>query len=268
MKDKLYPFDISRLLYTRGRNVFGFAIIFSPDAFYQKGILYELSKILFENNIGILYISFTRNSPDTDMGILLFLDLTDSSISVKETKKLLASVKHVKNVYIIEPFEDIIVDTFFFPITLLGERAIILRKPFFESFISEVQKKMGRGGSAVLYHIGYYIGSHVYDSHKRIIGNDPQKILNFGKIIYKNVGYGIMKELKIKKEGIITLKILNNFECEINKNLNLENKESHFMRGILAGWFEKYLGKKVMVKETKCIARGDDYCEYYITTIE
>jgi len=51
------------------------------------------------------------------------------------------------------------------------------------------------------------------------------------------------------------------FECRLFKGR--KNKpNSHFMRGILAGILEELFGVKIKVKEEKCVAMGDPYCEF------
>ncbi len=264
----MIPFEISRLLYVKNRKVFGYAMVFSPEAFYEKGILYSLTKMLYENNIVILYLSFANSSPKKDNGLLLFLDISDSTLQKDEIKRKIESLKYVKKVELIEPLNDIIVDSFFFPPTVLNDRIIVFRKPFFESFIAEIQKRMGTGGSAILFHIGYYIGYKVFDSHLNIVGKDREKLRRFGYVIFKNVGYGIIKEYKYIDRKYAILHIYRNFECEINRELSKKDYQSHFVRGLLTGWFERYFEKKVAVTETKCIAKGDSFCEFHISVEE
>ncbi len=56
------------------------------------------------------------------------------------------------------------------------------------------------------------------------------------------------------------------WECEIQKSI-VDKPASNFVRGLLAGFFKKLLGKEVVVKETKCIALGDPYCQFEINIV-
>lgn len=39
---------------------------------------------------------------------------------------------------------------------------------------------------------------------------------------------------------------------------------SHLVRGMMAGWFTAFFGRKLVAIETKCIVRGDLYCQFRI----
>ncbi|HIH98147.1 MAG TPA: hypothetical protein HA346_03970 [Thermoplasmata archaeon] len=53
----------------------------------------------------------------------------------------------------------------------------------------------------------------------------------------------------------------------------INNKEKsiepvcHYMAGLMAGIYAAYIGKPCESKETKCVAKGDEYCEFVITVI-
>ena len=60
------------------------------------------------------------------------------------------------------------------------------------------------------------------------------------------------------------VKVWNNIECSLGKKKNVKKPFSHWLRGLLAGFGTRFFGKKVSVIETKCIAKGDPYCEFVI----
>ena len=56
------------------------------------------------------------------------------------------------------------------------------------------------------------------------------------------------------------------WECEIQKGL-VDKPASYLLRGILTGFFESLLRKKVLVNETRCVAVGDPYCQFEINIL-
>ncbi|MGB9718225.1 MAG: V4R domain-containing protein [Thermoproteota archaeon] len=64
------------------------------------------------------------------------------------------------------------------------------------------------------------------------------------------------------EKGEAEVRIYQSFECETGKGS--ETPYGHFIRGVLAGFFSNIFEKDVKAVETKCIARGDPYCEHMV----
>ena len=75
----------------------------------------------------------------------------------------------------------------------------------------------------------------------------------------------LFKDYSIKFFSLISnaasIKIYDSFECE---NVKSDKPVSHFLRGILGGILFTIFRKEVTVYETKCIAKGDPYCEFEV----
>lgn len=54
--------------------------------------------------------------------------------------------------------------------------------------------------------------------------------------------------------------IYENFECQLCSKS--AKPYSHFIRGILAEFFNRLMNRGLIVFETKCIAKGDSYCKF------
>ena len=63
------------------------------------------------------------------------------------------------------------------------------------------------------------------------------------------------------------MRLHGNFECTpfIGKK---DRPVSHLIRGGLAGVFKEAYGRDFRVREVKCIAKGDEYCEFIIEPVE
>lgn len=78
------------------------------------------------------------------------------------------------------------------------------------------------------------------------------------------MGFGEIKISEYKMdEGVIGFRIPNSSVCTPLKNLG--KNMGAFPEGVIAGTAELFIGPKSNCKETKCVAKGDEYCEYVVT---
>ena len=56
--------------------------------------------------------------------------------------------------------------------------------------------------------------------------------------------------------------VYDSFECELFRGS--DRPRSNLVRGMIAGWATELFKRKVSVKEVKCIAKDDPYCEFVI----
>jgi len=184
--------------------------------------------------------------------------LDDCMVVLAEDLRELVRELRDRNVTIVS--EEEVVD-FFFPVTFLGKRAIILSKRFYETLIKRLSEKLGPGYSAILYYIGAEIGRHLCEAHAEALGSDLDGLIKILRGMFSCLGLG---RLNVDlRAGKAIVKVYDSFECELFE----EGPSSHFVRGLLAGWISAMFGVDVsQVKsfEVKCIAKGDPYCEIVI----
>jgi predicted hydrocarbon binding protein len=65
------------------------------------------------------------------------------------------------------------------------------------------------------------------------------------------------------ENGVIRIRIENSPVCTRFKNSGKEM--GAFMEGVIQGTMGIYFGPKSNCKEVKCVAKGDEYCEYLVT---
>jgi predicted hydrocarbon binding protein len=186
--------------------------------------------------------------------------------------KELRLVNEVKKVQTIRPIsDDTIVDDSHFPPLIMGERALIMSRWFYESFIQGGYTKFGNIFSSWLYVIGSMIGKNAFRFHlqrcyKQYDCSESEGIsamIKFATTLFKYLGFGILKIEKLdldKNEAIV--RVHHSFECELFK----ENRKvsSHFVRGLLAGWFSELCGKELFAEEFECIAKDNEFCRFRI----
>jgi predicted hydrocarbon binding protein len=79
-------------------------------------------------------------------------------------------------------------------------------------------------------------------------------LMGFGKIT--------AQEYDLEK-GVIRFQALNSPICTKFKNSG--KNMGAFLEGVIGGIAEAYLGPESKCKEVKCVAKGDEYCEYLVT---
>jgi predicted hydrocarbon binding protein len=83
--------------------------------------------------------------------------------------------------------------------------------------------------------------------------------INIAFIQLQILGWG-KYEIEIPDNKHINIKIYDNFECMVTKDL--KGYQSSFMRGMFTGLAALLLDKKVNCAEKKCIRNGDPHCEF------
>ena len=253
--------DIGRVIIDRYHKIYGFMIL----ARNIPGSFYSILETFAKYKLNIIYVSTSKPTFEKYANILLYVDFTSSKVEPKNIVDELKGNANVLTIESIEPvIESVIVDTVHFPLTIGGKRAIVLRKPVFEALIKGFRKKFGTVSEAFLYYIGYEIGREALKSHCQILlSRNLEELVRVSEALFKAVGWGKLKILEYSDNDCFAIAIVeDSFECELAGKTN--KPYSQLIRGALAGWFSEMVGKKCSAEETKCIAKGDPYCEFHI----
>lgn len=170
-----------------------------------------------------------------------------------------------KRVELIRPVVDgLLIDTCSFPQLLAGERTVVFRRANYEAWIRKMREKYGNAFNAILYHIGFEAGKNVHTKVSRKFGVDDLNLLRIALEFAKVLGYGVFVVDKFSSREVI-VRAYGNFECELFENTG--KTESHLVRGMISGFMASMWGVEmddVETRETKCIAKGDPYCEFHV----
>lgn len=262
------PLEISRYLIDFSRRFFGVLI----EAENKPGVLASLSNILAKHGVNILFCLVTAK-PSSRYGTVMFLaDVTYSDVNIEDLVSELKQQSSVSNVQVInEVLPGFIMDVIHFPLTIGFDRAIILTKPLYRSLIEGFRHKFGESVNAILWHQGYVVGLGFFRKLMNLLRDvklTRENIIKIFLLYMKTLGMfdGILKKIEPSSSRII-IQVHNSFECELGKEKGVGRPYSHFIRGIFSGFFSQLLNSHVEVIETKCIAKGDPYCEFLIRTI-
>ena len=258
------PYEIGRFVHLPGRYVVAFHVTMCPDCLDRPGVLAYMLDVVAGRNVPVVHLKLSKPKLNLPVELVIFADLTGRKGEEDELAREFRMLEFVDDVKVIRPlFDGLTVDNEFFPLTLAGKRAVILRRDLYEGLLRKLKSRMGTGYAALLYHTGYEIGCTVFDDYLKMAEGDLKRALLVGKWIFKHVGLGEMEMGMIDLKGKrAVIKVYNSSECELFKGS--KQPESHFIRGMIAGWLSRFFGERAYAKETKCIAKGDEYCEFLV----
>ena len=261
------PFEIGNFVLEPGKFIICLNISLKVEALHRSNVLASIFNVFSNYNIPVLAVKTSASESKNFIRVTVFADFTKNRGFLKKVVENIKSLNYVENVKIVEPlFNGLTMDTSYTHLTLAGGRAIILRKPIYEGFIKGFRERFGQVASSFLYHIGFEAGRKAYKSHLRIVSEahrGVEKIIPFARELFKQIGFGILEFTKVdflNKTALI--RVRNSFECELFKETGMA--ESHFIRGLIAGFMSSLFGIKVDAEETKCVAKGDPYCEFVV----
>ncbi len=250
-------------LFKGGRELVGFEMVL-PNI---PGVLRNVCSIIEKYGLNIVYIEGCELSGEAG-DFFIAVDFTDTDVTpetlLKEFRK---NKEYITSADISPSFSDIIFPSKFCAKDIGGMRAILSSMATMRGIVMGVREHLGvESGNALLYHIGYGIGEEFYKIYAEPRGiKDLNEVFLLIEALTKGSKWGDFIGYERADDKII-LKFERLWECEIQKGI-VDKPASNFMRGILAGAFETILGKEVIVKETKCIAVGDPYCQFEISII-
>jgi len=220
--------------------------------------LAKIDTIFMKNNAKVLFNIIQKENSQIKSFYVLLLNGSFENI-VKEVKVIneVLSVNYgVKNVgnYFISPI------TIMINISFMDEKAVVIpNKSFIRSF-SALRGRWGLASLVFLYHLGYNYGAILA---KKFLENglSNENVLVLSLEFLKQTGMFNDYDLTMfnPERGNVVLYIYGSVECS---NSLRRKSSSHFLRGIIGGLISEIVGREVTVYETKCIARGDRFCEF------
>ncbi len=131
--------------------------------------------------------------------------------------------------------------------------------------IARMFKRMAKSGTMTKLRVAFKSGFDL-ELLKKIKGNDAvdiiAKIFGYGR---HNGWLGKFELVEFDaNEGIVRARMQNVFIASYYKQKGIKTKEPvcHLIAGVCAGALKEIIGKDVEIREVKCEARGDEYCEF------
>jgi predicted hydrocarbon binding protein len=141
----------------------------------------------------------------------------------------------------------------------------MIRTAFFKEMEKTVKKVFSTGADTFLYELGYDHGLPTWENLFRTFKVGDSKDLDYALQIYNAVGWCRPRVLSYdKSRGTARIRLDDNFECEAQR---WGKPASQFVRGHFAGAISALDGRKHMCLETRCVAKGDEFCEFELTPV-
>ena len=129
--------------------------------------------------------------------------------------------------------------------------------------LGELDELLGPVSRTILYRTGERCGRMVFDKYANL-GFDRDTYLKSVAAVIWYLGWGLI-DFEINEDHV-KVRIYNSFEAEsniANKGTNPENS-CNFIKGAIAGIWDRYIKESWPITETKCKARGDEHCEFVV----
>jgi len=139
-----------------------------------------------------------------------------------------------------------------------GERCIVVAESGLENILKGLSRIFGSG-------IEVLLEESSRDANKNTVlsTNNDVDVKSLFDIYAKGFAQRGMGRLEVSEfqlnEGIVTVRVWNSIFAGIRDG---ENTYCSYIGGLLSGVYERVLHASPKFKETKCIGRGDQYCEF------
>jgi predicted hydrocarbon binding protein len=197
-----------------------------------------------------------------------FADVTEINSSVDEVVKEISNLASVRKVNVgKEQSEGFIVDSLHSKLTWGPFRSIVIRADVMSSILNRIKwifGREGKAGQALVFGMGEAAGRAAY---KGVSGQLSAEVirshLEDEMFLYMAQGWGEVKLASSDFDrGTARVQVFNSFECA-NPEGN-SNSSCDFIRGHLTGLLSETFGRRVVVTETMCSARGHSHCQFDI----
>jgi len=228
------------------------------------GALAKAAKVLADANINIKTGSTFYVTEYPNAGVWSsFIDISRATKNLEEVEEKLRSLDVVLDVIFKDPkpapFESI-----HFPILHGNTRAVIMPRGMFWALWSAFEKIFAHSGLiVVLYEVGKKIGQHAARRISEMFGLKGKELLEALAQAGQATGWAIteIKEINFERSSA-TIIVKDCFEAVAWRKKPYT--VCHWTRGYLAGYLSVVFNKPVEATETKCLAKGDEYCEFVI----
>jgi predicted hydrocarbon binding protein len=254
LKKVVFPFH-----YAPGKQLFQVIARISDKPGSLAALLNYLSMKL--NLIGIT----TYALPDDTAMVVGFASSNSGKEKGDDLVEEIMKSKTVIHAEVREGNDGLLVDTFHTGSVVGDQNFLLLRRDSLSRVFEEVVKIFGSGGDALLYKEGQEMGREDAKNFIRIFGTEHiAEQAPYLTSILTAEGFGVFEPDVSNKEALYGIKVSECFECAENRGFR---RACNFLRGYLQAAGVIALGVELEAKETRCILRGDEECEFVLYTV-
>jgi predicted hydrocarbon binding protein len=192
-----------------------------------------------------------------------FVDLSKAVMDIRQIEEELRELDVVSDVKIVKP-EPLTYDVIHFPIIHGESVATVMPVELFSSLFDEIEKILTPSGfAAVFYNAGKKTGASITGLLTKRYGLKGKSLILAVTQATKAIGWGQIEEFNInRKELVADIKVRMCFEALLRGQK--QERVCHWTRGFAAGLVGEVFGKPMDAVELKCLAAGDDICEFEV----
>jgi predicted hydrocarbon binding protein len=149
---------------------------------------------------------------------------------------------------------------------LLDCQLIFMSLKGYKALHDRLYEVFGSGASTILYEMGLEIGKNIANQLRHKLGNPLKKAL-LSMEHFEYMGWG---KIRINKKELLKMATFDSMNvivenCFIPKGVGKTGTRTcHLLRGIFVGALKVMRNKDYVCEETKCVAKGDSFCEFSI----
>jgi len=150
--------------------------------------------------------------------------------------------------------------------SLFDSPVILLNLKIYRAWHEGLSRVFGTGASTILFEMGKELGVNVIQSLMEKTKN-PLKLASFGLKHASLLGWGEFKVSTAQLVRMATLRTMKVkvYDCFIAKAIGDKGQAScHLLRGFFTGALQALTGGNCSCEETKCLSKGDSYCEFIL----
>lgn len=232
----------------------------------RPSALASASSVLARNNLAALSGFHCVDSRNNWEEWSFFADFSRAKVTPEQINDELSKEAIVKKVeYRQGGFPDLAIDEVHFPIvTGEGDRAVFLRETTICIAIEKLWNVFGPGAATILWEMGRAAGEYEAKMAKERLKLSKLDAVKFLLADKRASGWYIGEIADATTVPVkLTIRAEHSPECEHRSSKHKEPR-SYFLKGYLEGYVSFTFEKQLKIKESRCKARGDDFCEFQI----
>ncbi len=262
-KEKWKTIDLSRMIMDPDWKVY----FISLNLVNKSGALASFLNILKKHDLNLIGILSESISRKEEIEISMFLE-TPVKMERNELEDIVREeinrekIDVVKEIKIFDHSNGFDADAYHFPLTVGNTRAVIFPLSVLEGFIIRLKNSFDPLiVQTILWYQGREIGERISESYRESgIGIHAIEMLKAKALSF---GWAHMEVPQLdEKDRKAVVRLFDNWECGMFKDSAVPR--SHFLRGIIAGFFSSLFKVEVDATEVKCTSKGDPYCEFVL----
>ncbi|RLE81943.1 MAG: hypothetical protein DRJ51_02680 [Thermoprotei archaeon] len=248
------------IMHARGRVLYEFYFTVAN----RPGELRRVLEVFSRYSVNLLSLSAYAFPEEERAPVFAFADLTGLDIDVEKIKRDLEFVTGEEVYFKASPAKGFMMEEFGFPLyTFPGVRSMILLESDFKEMLRGLYEKFSDAAGVYLYYMAFSGGKYIAKYMSEKLGLRGWDLLVEVLKYYQASGWARVELVECNPEAFrVVLRMYDSVECSTFRGAY--KPMSHFIRGHLSGLLSGLLGTDVRFIETKCVAAGDPYCEFFM----